>query len=249
MDSPKSAQKIPSFVENFNINIEEIEKPLSEYKTFNEFFYRKLKPGAREIACPDDDSVIVAAADCRLTVFSTLHAATSIWIKGDRFTVENLFGDVSELQQYAHRFAGGSLMISRLAPQDYHRWHFPVSGKLKKHHRVDGAFFTVNPIAIRRRLNVFTENERIVVLMESDVFGLVAMVCVGATMVGSINITAEDYSYVRKGDEHGYFSFGGSTVLTLFEQTADVRFRRKFREHSDIGLETLVKVRTVQAFV
>eukprot|EP01138_Halocafeteria_seosinensis_P016239 gb/GECG01016569.1/.p1 GENE.gb/GECG01016569.1/~~gb/GECG01016569.1/.p1 ORF type:complete len:1057 (+),score=141.89 gb/GECG01016569.1/:1-3171(+) len=242
MSSTKSARKIPGFIDSFNINVEEIEKPVSEYKTFNEFFYRKLKKGARKIADPEKENVIVAPADCRLTVFETLYEATSIWIKGNRFTVENLFGAEPELQKHAHRFVGGAIMISRLAPQDYHRWHFPVSGTLGKHHRVNGGFYTVNPIAIRRRLNVFTENERIIVLMDSDACGLVAMVCVGATMVGSINITVDDGAYVKKGDEHGYFAFGGSTILTLFEPEARVRFRRKFREHSGIGLETLVKM-------
>lgn len=117
MDSRASAGQIPAFIENFSIDVDEIEKPVAEYKTFNEFFYRKLKPGSRTIAAADDASVVVSPADCRMTAFETIHAATAVWIKGKNFTVERLFGKTAEGQRLARQFIGGSLMIARLAPQ------------------------------------------------------------------------------------------------------------------------------------
>ena len=172
----------------------------------------------RPISDLDDDSVLVSPADCRLNVFNSITDATKLWIKGKQFSVDELFGsEAAETRaKYGPMFLGGSLVIARLAPQDYHRWHFPVSGKLSARVPVDGCLYTVNPIAIKKELDVYTENKRMLHFVETKDFGTVCMVAVGATVVGSIHITAEDGATVKKGDEHGYFAFGGSTVLLLF---------------------------------
>eukprot|EP00124_Ichthyophonus_hoferi_P001205 Ihof_evm15s57 gene=Ihof_evmTU15s57 len=215
MNSPASKKKIVEFIEQHKLNVNEILEPVDSFPHFNAFFYRKLKPSARPIACPDNSSILVSPADCRLMVFETIMDATKIWIKGSAFTIDNLFGEAAA--DIASKFYGGSLVIARLSPQDYHRFHSPVTGKLSRRTAIGGELYTVNPVAIRQPLNVYTENKRELCEIETDDFGLIVMIHVGATMVGSINITATDGSMIKKGDEHGYFAFGGSTVLLLFQ--------------------------------
>lgn len=114
-DDPNSAKGIPAFVEFHNLNVNEMLLPLDQYKTFNEFFYRKLKPDARPVTDPQDPRTIVSGADCRLMAFQTVNEATRIWIKGRDFTVARLLGEKykDEIQNYD----GGALVIFRLAPQ------------------------------------------------------------------------------------------------------------------------------------
>jgi len=130
MDAPESVHKIEPFIQLHKLNIFEVEKELKEYKSFNQFFYRRLKLGARIAAAPDDDSIAIAPADARTMVFRSIDEAKSIWIKGVGFGVHNLIGEYGKNGK-ADEFLGASLVISRLAPQDYHRWHFPVSGVQK----------------------------------------------------------------------------------------------------------------------
>lgn len=237
-DNPKSAEEIPGFVQLHNLNLEEVLKPLADFKTFNEFFARELKPNCRPIASPEDPKVVVSPADCRLMVFSDVNDATSLWIKGDKFSITSVLGPRADL---VPKFDGGSMVIARLAPQDYHRFHFPVAGKIVRRDEIAGALYTVNPLAIRKNVNVYTENKRHIVELQSDLYGTVVIVPVGATMVGSIAYCVGDDAKVNKGDTHGYFSFGGSTVL-LFFQPNTVIFDKDLVKNSEQSLETLVKV-------
>lgn len=164
-----------------------------------------------------------------------------LWIKGDEFTVEKVFGPLAD--ELGPLYKSGSMAIARLAPQDYHRWHVPVGGKLGRRTMIDGPLYTVNPIAVNRNVNVFTENKREILEMESPSFGHVTLVAVGATMVGSINIVPDDESEVKKGDVHGYFAFGGSTVLIFFEKNR-IKFDADLIANSKKKLETLVRVNT-----
>jgi hypothetical protein len=124
MDNPKSARDIPNFVKIHQLNLDEVELPLSEYKTFNEFFSRRLKPGVRSCAGEGDEALAVSPADCRMMVFPSIDEATRLWIKGRNFTLGNLFGDWDKDGTMASKFNGGALCIARLAPQDYHRFHY-----------------------------------------------------------------------------------------------------------------------------
>lgn len=241
--SPASKSEIPGFIQLHNLNVAEMEKPVDQYNTFNEFFSRSLKPEARPVAEPDKEGVAVSPADCRLSVFTDINEATRLWIKGDEFTVENLLGP-QLAPRLAERFKSGSMAIARLAPQDYHRWHFPVSGRTGKRTEIDGALFTVNPIAINQNVNVYTTNKRQITELESKEFGLVLVIAVGATMVGSIKyVEPREGVDVQKGAQHGYFEFGGSTVILLFEPKRIV-FDRDLVRHSQRQLEMLVKVNT-----
>jgi len=181
----------------------------------------------------------VSAADCRLSVFSTVSNATRLWIKGSDFSLATLLKD----DGLADSFQGGSIAIFRLAPQDYHRYHSPVDGTVESNRDVKGTYYTVNPMAVRTDLNVFTDNRRVITLLSSPQFGQVAFVQVGALLVGSINLTGAQTAgtQVTRGQELGYFAYGGSTVVAVF-QKGKVEFDADLIKWSLDGLETLVEV-------
>ncbi|XP_047315111.1 phosphatidylserine decarboxylase proenzyme 2-like [Impatiens glandulifera] len=240
MESRESVKDIPKFVESYQgqINLAEIKYPLDHFKTFNEFFIRELKPGTRPIACMDRDDVAVCAADSRLMAFRNVEDSQRFWIKGRKFSLKGLLGD--EISSNA--FRDGTLVIFRLAPQDYHRFHLPVSGIVQKFVNIPGCLYTVNPIAVNSKYcNVFTENKRAVSLISTTEFGKVAFVAIGATMVGSIDFTKKEGDHVKKGDEFGYFSFGGSTVICVFEKDS-IEIDEDLLGNSERSLETLVSV-------
>jgi phosphatidylserine decarboxylase len=146
-DNPASARDIKGFIAFHQLDLSEVLLPLDQFKTFNEFFYRALKPGARPCAGQDDPRVIVSPADCRSVVFNKTDDATKIWIKGREFTIKRLLGDA--YPDDVKRFEKGGLGIFRLAPQDYHRFHIPVDGVLGEPKLIKGEYYTVNPMAIR----------------------------------------------------------------------------------------------------
>ncbi|BFZ61583.1 phosphatidylserine decarboxylase [Saitoella coloradoensis] len=213
-DSPSSAKEIRPFINFHQLDMTEVLEPMENFKNFNQFFYRKLKPGARKCTAPDDPSIAVSPADCRSVVFDKIEKATEIWIKGTSFSIGRLFGDA--YPEEAKNFEGGAIGIFRLAPQDYHRFHVPVDGVLGEPKSIKGNYYTVNPMAIRSALDVYGENVRVVVPIDSVAHGRVMVICVGAMMVGSTIITAKKGQHVRRVDELGYFKFGGSTLLVLF---------------------------------
>ncbi|KAI7898117.1 phosphatidylserine decarboxylase-domain-containing protein [Cokeromyces recurvatus] len=237
-DSPNSAKEIPAFIKFHNIQLHEVWKPVSSFKTFNEFFYRKLRPGSRPVDSPDDPTVAVSPADSRMTAFESVTEATRLWIKGLDFSLKKLLGNSSS---NAEIFERGSLAIFRLAPQDYHRFHSPVDGVITRIKHISGQYYTVNPMAIRTTIDVFGENTRTIIWMDSEEFGQVAIVCVGAMLVGSIIITAKVGSKLKRTDELGYFAFGGSTLITVF-QKGKISFDSDLLDNSDKALETLVQV-------
>eukprot|EP01133_Synstelium_polycarpum_P007734 gene7734-9064_t len=237
--SPESIKDIAPFIKFHDLNVNEILDPLSTFHNFNEFFYRKLKPSARPIFDLNNSKTAVSPADCRLNVFPTIEIAQELWIKGKSFTLASLLQD----EQLAAQYEGGAIAIARLAPQDYHRFHIPVDGTIRSTKSIDGALFTVNPIAIRENIDVYCENKRAVTLIDSVSFGTVVFVSVGATMVGSINLTTTEGQQVKKGDEQGYFAFGGSTILLLFKKNT-IEFDQDLVINSSKPIETLVKVGT-----
>ncbi|GLT27311.1 hypothetical protein SLA2020_023180 [Shorea laevis] len=240
MNSVESAKDIPKFVEFFKdqINLAEVKYPLEHFKTFNEFFIRELKPHARPIASIEREDVAICAADSRLMAFKSAQDGQRFWIKGRKFSIQGLLGN--EISSTA--FVDGTLVIFRLAPQDYHRFHFPVSGTIERFVHIPGCLYTVNPIAVNSKYcNVFTENKRVVSIISSADFGKIAFIAIGATMVGSITFLKKEGDNVRKGDEFGYFSFGGSTVICIFEKDA-IQIDEDLLENSCRSLETLVSV-------
>ncbi len=225
MNRPVSANRVLPFVVDYDLDAEEFTRPATAYRTFNEFFYRTLRPGARPLA--PGAEVAVLPADGRHLAYQDVDAADGFYIKGKKFTLAALLGS----DELAREFAGGSMLISRLCPVDYHRFHFPVAGTPGESRLINGWLYSVSPLALRLNPGYLVENKRMVTLIDSERFGRVAQLEVGATMVGAILQSYVPGRAVAKGDEKGLFAFGGSCVITLFARGRIV-FDRDLVEHS-----------------
>jgi phosphatidylserine decarboxylase len=237
-----SATKILPFIIAYNLDVDEFTKSALAFRTFNEFFCRALKPTARPLA-PGAD-VAVLPADGRHLVFPEVEAADGFYVKGAKFALAELLGEAPlppDKQELAPRFAGGAMLISRLAPVDYHRFHFPVGGTAGEPRLCRGWLYSVHPIALRRNLRYLVENRRMVTLIESPVFGPVAMVEIGATNVGRIRQLFIPGRAVGKGEMKGLFRFGGSCVITLFAH-GRIRFDADLVEQSAQHRETYARM-------
>jgi len=230
-----SANQVLPFIVDYNLDVDEFAKKPYAFKSFNEFFYRALKPGARPVA--GDDRVAVLPADGRHLAFQDVEAAEGFYAKGQRFDLKSFLGD----EALAQEFAGGSLLISRLCPVDYHRFHFPVAGTPGEPRLINGFLYSVSPIALRSNLAYLWENKRMVTLVESPVFGRVAVCEIGATMVGSISQLFVPDRAVAKGAEKGLFQFGGSCVVTIF-RPGKIKFDADLIQQSAGGLEVYAKM-------
>lgn len=243
-DHPLLTRDIASFINFHKLDLSDcLVNDYTKFTSFNDFFYRKLRAGARPIESPEDDRIVVSPADCRSTTFATVDDATTLWIKGRNFSVAKLFnGNFNNLEKSDfYKPEKCSLGIFRLAPQDYHRFHSPVAGKIGPIKHIEGEYYTVNPMAIRSDLDVYGENVRVIVPIETAQFGTVVFVGIGAMMVGSTILTVEEGQTVQRGDEIGYFKFGGSTVLLLFEKEKFI-FDSDLIDNSKQCIETLVRV-------
>jgi phosphatidylserine decarboxylase len=230
-----SGQKVLPFIVEHSIDDREFAKSVFHYDTFNEFFIRALKPEARPVAPGDDMAVF--PADGRHLAFPDVDAADGFYVKGQKFTLAALLGDPALAQQ----FAGASMLISRLCPVDYHRFHFPVAGTPGEPVCIDGWLYSVSPIALRRNIRYLVENKRMLTHLDSPRFGPVLMVEVGATMVGSIKQLFAPGRRVAKGEEKGLFKIGGSCVITLF-QRGRIQFDSDLVEQSRTCLETYARM-------
>jgi len=211
--TPQSKYRIKDSVKAWRVNTTELAKDISEFNTYDEFFYRALKPGSRPMTeeVRNNTKIAVSPADCRMTVFPTVDLATKLWIKGRKFNLASLLNDTELAKQYVN----GSLGIFRLAPEDYHRFHFFADGEFGPTTHIEGKYMTVQPVAINsERHDVFTENRRAVTVLNSPAFGNVTLVTVGATLVGSVNLSPP--GKYKRGDEMGFFKHGGSTLITIF---------------------------------
>jgi phosphatidylserine decarboxylase len=212
MDRPGSREKIGPFIKRYEIDMDDYQRNAEAFKTFNEFFYRELKPGARPIAVGED--VVTLPADGRHLAIPDLATVERIYAKGQSFDLTAFLGRAD----LANRFADGSMVISRLCPVDYHRFHAPVSGKVASIEAIQGPLYSVSPIALRNRLSFLWNNKRVLTLIETESLGTVAFVAIGATCVGRIHMSISENEDLSKGDELGYFAFGGSCVATIFEK-------------------------------
>ena len=235
MSQPASKARIRPFIRKYKLDEEEFDSDPEGFRSFNEFFSRKLKPDARPIE--QENAVAVFPADGRHLGVQDLSANLGFYVKGQKFDLPKLF----QSEELAGRFRKGSLIISRLCPVDYHRFHAPVSGKISEARLINGSLFSVNPIALRKRLSVFWENKRYLCMIDSDYHGKVAQFIVGATCVGSATFTFSQNQRIKKGEELGYFSFGGSSVLTLFEKDR-LRISEDVQQHSQANIETYAKM-------
>ena len=233
MDKPESVKKIPSFIEQADINIAEAKKRVEEFKSFNDFFYRELKEGARTVDYREN--VLASPADGKILAFENLDREKEFYIKGDKFTLEEFFAD----KELANKYKDGVFMIIRLAPIDYHRFHFPVDGEISESKLIDGVYYSVSTHAIKKNFRILCENKREYSILKTEKFGDIAMFEVGATMVGGIKQSYKSNSYVKKGEEKGYFYFGGSTCVLVFER-GKVKIDEDLLENTKKGIETKV---------
>jgi phosphatidylserine decarboxylase len=235
MNKRGSDIRVIKFIADYDIDTTEFAKSAFDYQTFNQFFHRALKPEARPIA--QGAGVAVLPADGRHLAFPDVDAAAGFYVKGSKFTLAELLGD----EALARKFSRGAMLISRLCPVDYHRFHFPVSGIPGEARVVRGDLYSVSPIALRRNIRYLVQNKRVITLIEAPEFGTVAMIEVGATNVGSILQSFVPGRAVVKGEEKGMFAFGGSCVITLFME-GRIMFEGDLVAHSAEQVETYARM-------
>lgn len=229
MNKTSSIKKINDFVAQLHINMNESEKTVEEFTSFNDFFYRKLKANARLL-----ENGFVSPGDGKLLAFENIQDIHKFFIKGRKFTLKEFLGNA----ELAERYKNSSLLILRLAPNDYHRYHFPCDGTPSAITKIKGNYFSVSPYALVSNFTrVFCENKREFCVLTSEEKGNIIIAPVGATMVGSIIETYIPNQGVKKGDEMGYFAFGGSTIVVLVD-------KNKLKIDSDILKNTQNKIET-----
>ncbi|MDP5169976.1 MAG: archaetidylserine decarboxylase [Bacteroidia bacterium] len=231
MNRPASKKNILPFVRQFGINLEEAIKPVEEFSSFNDFFYRKLRPNVRPIG-----QGFVSPADGKLIAFETISDISSFFVKGLPFTVASFLKN----KDLAAQYQDASMILVRLAPNDYHRFHFPTSGQASAAQKIKGRYLSVSPYAVTKQFTrVFCENKREYTILASRQYGDVIVSPVGATMVGTIVETYKPNAEVKKGEEMGYFAFGGSSVLMLINKSK-ITIDADLLENTRNGMETAV---------
>jgi phosphatidylserine decarboxylase len=233
---PFSKRKIANFAREMEIDLAEADQENPEdYKNFNEFFIRSLKEGARPVS--KEPSHLVSPADGRMLAYENINIHQLLQVKGQEYSLEELL----QSSKLAGKFQNGVCIIVRLNPSDYHRFHFPDSGIPGSFKRVPGSYYSVNPMALKKIPKVYCRNKRELSQFDADNFGEIVFVEVGATCVGSIVQTYTPGEPVGKGQEKGYFKFGGSTVI-LFIKHGVVQLDEDILHNSRMFLETKVKM-------
>jgi phosphatidylserine decarboxylase len=230
--APLRTVMLTRFAGIYGIDVSEAEKPLSEYAGFDEFFTRKLRPGARPI--DDAPGRVVSPADGTIVESGLATAGKLLQAKGNHFDLASLLDDA----QSAARLEGGAYVITYLSPKDYHRVHSPVGGRVLGWRHVPGTLFSVGAASIRREPGLFVRNERFITLIEMQGGGLVAVVMVAAVGVGHVTVSYDpevathrpeffraalrhrqydEPKPIRRGEELGIFHLG-STTIVVFER-------------------------------
>ena len=233
-DSKLSANKIPSFIESFNIDMTMAKKKTHDFTSFNDFFIRELTSDARPLN--KDENILISPGDGRITAYENIDLDNIVQIKGLTYSLRELIND----DTVANKYKNGVCLILRLCPTDYHRFHFVDSGTPYESHYIKGYYYSVNPIALKSIPKLFCENKREWSLFKSDNFKDILHIEVGATCVGSILQTYSPNTRVNKGDEKGYFKFGGSTTILFFEKDC-MHIDNDILEQSKFGFECKVQ--------
>lgn len=205
-----SRRRIAGFAEEMGIDLSESATPVEAFASFAEFFTRRLRPGRRPVCA--EPGVCVAPADGKVLAYPRVEAGATFRIKRATFGLEALLQDAA----LAAAFAGGSMLVSRLGLADYHHFHFPDSGVPGPPRTVRGRYHAGGPYSAARLVPFYAENHRMVTVFDSDHFGRMALVEIGALTVGSIRQRFRPGVRVAKGEPKGVFELGGSTVVLLF---------------------------------
>ena len=220
-----SVKKIPAFIKEHNIDMSDFED--REYKSFTDFFTRKIRYGKRPVDMTP--GALISPADSKLLVYE-IEKDTSMRIKGRTYTVDEILADAEN----AKEFAGGYALVFRLTVDDYHRFCYPDKGCLISKHFIKGKLHTVSPVSKNHK--IYMENTRLVNLLKTEKFGTIAYIEVGAMLIGRIVDNGTDV--FEKGQEKGYFEPGGSTVILLVK---NVEIDKDIMEQSASGIETKVR--------
>ena len=230
LSTPLSKGFIKSFIQKNGIDMSQFEEVT--YRSYNEFFSRKIKPEARPTDM--DPKHLISPCDCKLTALS-IGEDTVFTLKHTPYTVSSLLKN----ETLANRFRGGTALIFRLCVDDYHRYCYTADGEKTEQVRIPGAFHTVNPIA-NDFFPIYKENTREYCLLDTDAFGQILVMEVGALLVGRIVNHQSGIARVTRGTEKGYFQFGGSTIVMLLPNNA-AAIDPDILEASQKGLETVVR--------
>lgn len=229
MDSPVSALAVKSFIRKNHIKMEDFEQ--RRFRSFNDFFTRHLREGARTVDL--DPSHLVSPCDCKLSAYE-IGEDSRFTIKGTEYTLGSLLRD----EALAASFLGGTLLVFRLTVGDYHRYGYGDTGYVGKNVLIPGVYHTVNPAAAQR-FPIYKENTRQYSLLESPVFGRLLQMEVGAAMVGRI-VNTPGEKQVQRCQEKGFFAFGGSTIVLCLQKGAAV-IDRDILENTKQDIETVVQ--------
>lgn len=205
-----TARNIAPFIQKYGVDAQEFQNEVADFHSFNDFFIRRLKAEARPLA--PGENVAIIPADGRYLFYPDIDAAEGFIVKGQKFQLADLLLNESLAAAYKH----GTMVLARLCPTDYHRFHFCCDCLPSPSLQINGWLYSVNPMALRKNIAIFTENKRTISQLATKTFGTIIAVEIGATAVGTIVQTYTPNQPYRKGDEKGYFSFGGSSLILLF---------------------------------
>ena len=225
-----SCRLIPSFIRKNNIDMSQYQD--GTYGSYNAFFCRTIRPEARPIDM--DPRHLISPCDSKLTALP-ITADSHFTLKNTQYTAESMLKN----KELGDAFLGGYALIFRLTVDDYHRYHYPVDGEKEENVPIRGALHTVNPIA-NDYYPIYKENSREYSIIHTDTFGDMVMMEVGALLVGKI-VNHHGKAKVSRGQEKGYFQFGGSTVVLLLKKDV-VRLDADILKNSEQGIETVVKM-------
>ena len=240
LDPPASAAGIDTFLAATSYNIDDYVEGPSGWQTFNQFFAREVKSGRRPVADPRDDKVIVSPADAVFMGQWPIDQNSNITVKGVNWAIAELLDG----SPYKDAFKGGIYTHSFLYVDDYHRYHVPVAGTVREVRNISGKVYMDVFREEDGTLNVVDgdtyqfNQERGLVVIDSPEVGLVAVLPIGMAYVSSVNLTTEVGAELRKGDQFGYFMFGGSDIVTVFQDrnvVLDAEVGRKYLQGQRLG--------------
>lgn len=232
-----SRRLIRRFAHAYRISIEEAEKTVEEYRSLNEFFTRRLKPGSRPL--DEAENALISPVDARIAACGMIQDGILLQVKGQDYTLDELLGGSPRIPQYQH----GYYWVLYLSPTDYHRIHSPCSGKAVETDLIPGRVYPVNDFGLTFMRRVLSRNERLITYIRHE-HGEVAVVKVGALNVSSIRyVDNTPPQTVARGAELAYFEFGSTVVLLAENGTVAPRNEIKAGDAVKMGerLGTLIE--------
>jgi phosphatidylserine decarboxylase len=235
LNSRLSTLLIPSFIKKNDINLKDYVEQY--YSSYNDFFTRQIRKELRPI--DDNKDTIISPADGRVSAYE-ISDQLVVTIKNSKYTVASLLRN----KKLAEQYRGGHLVIIRLTVSDYHRYCYPVSGYKGKNFHINGILHTVNPIA-NDYVKIYKENSREYTIIETEKFGKVTQMEIGALLVGKISNYHQKLE-VTKGQEKGRFEFGGSSIALLLD-SKKVKLDEQLLINTENGYETMIQMGQVIA--